>query len=77
MKNWDNCKEFLENNNAPKRLVRHLEIVSSVAQEICDYILNIGIPLQYPSYCNTQPLVAGSEPNKCFQIFLISYMLEK
>jgi putative nucleotidyltransferase with HDIG domain len=45
MKNWDNCKEFLENNNAPKRLVRHLEIVSSVAQEICDYILNIGIPL--------------------------------
>lgn len=45
MKNWNDCKNFLERHDAPRRLIRHLEIVSSVAKEISDYIVNIGIPL--------------------------------
>lgn len=43
MKNWKDCENLLRLNNAPEQLIKHLEIVSSVALMISNYVLTIDI----------------------------------
>lgn len=43
MRNWNDCKKLLERNNAPVQLIKHLEIVSSVALELSEYIIKMNV----------------------------------
>lgn len=38
MKSWKDCENLLRLNNAPEQLIKHLEIVSSVALMIFNYV---------------------------------------
>lgn len=39
---WEDCEQLLKDNQAPKQLIKHLYLVSSVASEISHYMLSLG-----------------------------------
>lgn len=43
MKNWNDCEKLLRKNKAPEQLIKHLYLVSSVALELSNYILNLEV----------------------------------
>lgn len=41
--NWEDCERLLKENQAPKQLIKHLYLVSSVAKEISDYMSSMEV----------------------------------
>ena len=54
MKNWNDCEKLLRQNKAPNQLIKHLYLVSSVAKEISDFLINIKV------HHNQELVICGS-----------------